>query len=81
MRLSPVALSLVVAWSGVAQAQSTPPATSAPQFISISYNALLSSRLIGLNVQNAAGEAIGKIEDIAFEGGRLMGVVLAVGGV
>jgi sporulation protein YlmC with PRC-barrel domain len=65
--------------SGPARAQSTPPAAGAPKFIQIDDDALLSSRLIGLNVQNSIGENIGKIEDVAFEGGQLSGVVLSIG--
>ena len=57
----------------------TPPAASAPQFIEIDDDALLSSRLIGLKVQNADGEGLGTIEDVALEGGQLVGVVLSVG--
>jgi sporulation protein YlmC with PRC-barrel domain len=82
MRTSLLLLTLltVILW-GPAHAQSTPPAASAPQFIKIGENALLSSRLIGLNVQNANGEGIGKIEDLALEGGELVGVVLSVGAI
>jgi hypothetical protein len=58
----------------VAYAQNTPPASSAPKFITISNNAIVSSRLIGLNVQS-----LGKIEDVVFEGGRISRVVLSVG--
>ena len=70
---------VVLALSGPAHAQSTPPASSAAQFIDIDDNALLSSRLIGLDVQNASGENLGKIEDVAIEGGQIVGVVLSVG--
>jgi sporulation protein YlmC with PRC-barrel domain len=72
---------LVLTLSGVAHAQSTPPAASAPQFIDIDDNALLISRLIGLPVQNAKGEDLGKIEDVALEGGQIVGVVLSVGAI
>ncbi|WP_230532072.1 PRC-barrel domain-containing protein [Microvirga roseola] len=64
---------------GVAHAQSTPAASSAPKFITISNNAILSSRLMGLNVQSASGKSMGKIEDVVFEGGQIIGVVLSVG--
>ena len=81
MRSSLRVLLAVVALAGPAHAQSTPPAASAPQFIKIDADALLSSRLVGLGVRNADGEDIGKIEDIALEGGQLVGVVLSVGAV
>ena len=68
-----------LAWSGTVQAQSTPPAASSPEFIRIDENALLSSRLIGSSVQDASGKQTGKIEDVALEGGQIVGVVLAVG--
>jgi sporulation protein YlmC with PRC-barrel domain len=77
MRPSLTILLAVVALSGPVRAQSTPPATSAPQFIEIE-DALLSSRLVGVNVQNSNGENIGKIEDMALEGGQLVGVVLSL---
>jgi sporulation protein YlmC with PRC-barrel domain len=79
MRSSLITLLAVLALSGPALAQKTPPAASAPQFIEIDADALLGSRLIGLNVQNANGENLGKIEDMALEGGQLVGVVLAIG--
>jgi sporulation protein YlmC with PRC-barrel domain len=79
MRFSATLLLAALALSGAAQAQSTPPAASAPKFIAISNNAILSSRLIGLNVQSATGESMGRIEDVVFEGGQISGVVLAVG--
>ena len=79
MRSSGIVFLAILGLSGVAHAQSTPQATSAPQFITISNNAILSSRLIGLNVQNSNGEDMGKIEDIVFESGQIIGVVLSVG--
>ena len=79
MRFSATLLLAALALSEAAQAQSTPPAASAPKFIAISNNAILSSRLIGLNVQSASGESMGRIEDVVFEGGQISGVVLAVG--
>ena len=79
MRFTATLLFAALALSGAAHAQSTPPAASAPKFIAISNNAILSSRLIGLNVQSAGGETMGRIEDVVFEGGQISGVVLAVG--
>jgi sporulation protein YlmC with PRC-barrel domain len=79
MRFVLIILLAILALSWPAYAQRTPPAASAPQFIEIDDDALLSSRLIGLNVQNADGEDLGKIEDVALQGGQLVGVVLSVG--
>ncbi len=73
-----VILAAVSLWTP-AHAQSTPPASSTAQFITINDSALLSSRLVGLTVQSATGEAMGRIEDIVFEGGKLAGIVLSVG--
>jgi hypothetical protein len=77
--LSIAGLLAALALSGTAQAQSTPPAASSPQFIHIDENALLSSRLIGSSVDDASGKDTAKIEDVALEGGQIVGVVLSVG--
>ncbi|EIM31206.1 PRC-barrel domain-containing protein [Microvirga lotononidis] len=79
MHISAPLLVATLCLTSLAHAQSTPPASGAPQFITIGSDAILSSRLIGLNVQTASGEGMGKIEDIVFEGGEIMGVVLSVG--
>src|SRR5215211_7668736 len=79
MRLSAILLLATLGCSSVAHAQSTPPASGAPKFITIGNTAILSSRLIGLNVQSAGGKEMGKIEDVVFEGGQIIGVVLSVG--
>lgn len=81
MRTTYTAGLIVLALAAPAEAQSTPPAASAPQFIEISADALLSSRLVGLRVQNASGEDLGTVQDLAFEGGQLVGVVLSIAGV
>ncbi len=73
-----IILGAVSLWTP-AHAQSTPPASGTAQFITINDSALLSSRLVGLTVQSATGEAMGRIEDIVFEGGELAGIVLSVG--
>jgi sporulation protein YlmC with PRC-barrel domain len=79
MRSSVLMVLAILGTSGMAQAQSTPPASGAPQFITISNNAILSSRLIGLDVQSAGGKGLGQIEDVVFEGGQIAGIVLSVG--
>jgi sporulation protein YlmC with PRC-barrel domain len=79
MRSSALMVLVTLGLVGVAQAQNTPPASSAPQFIKISNNAILSSGLIGLDVRSASGKEMGKIEDVVFEGGQIVGIVLSVG--
>ena len=79
MHSSALIILVTLGISGMAQAQSTPPASGAPQFITISNDAILSSRLIGLDVQSAGGKGMGKVEDVVFEGGQIVGIVLSVG--
>ena len=79
MRLLRPLLLASVFLTGVAYAQSTPPASGEVRFISVNENALLSSRLMGLEVHNEWRELLGKIEDVVFEGGQLVGIVLNVG--
>jgi len=79
MRSSALMVLITLGSAGVAQAQNTPPASGAPQFITIGNNAILSSRLIGLDVQSASGKEMGRIEDVVFEGGNIAGIVLSVG--
>jgi sporulation protein YlmC with PRC-barrel domain len=79
MRSSTIIVLAAIALWAPAHAQSTPPAAGTAQFITINDSALLASRLVGLPVQSAAGEAMGKIEDVVFERGELAGIVLSVG--
>ncbi|WP_445504587.1 PRC-barrel domain-containing protein [Microvirga sp. G4-2] len=79
MRLPIILLLSTLGAAGAAYGQSTPAPSSATQFITISNNSILSSRLIGLDVQNASGKGMGKIEDVVFEGGQISGIVLSVG--
>ena len=79
MRWSFVLLLAAFASTEPARAQSTPPAAGSPKFIEIGEDAILSSRLIGLNVESGAGESMGRIEDVVFSGGEISGVVLSVG--
>jgi hypothetical protein len=78
MRSPDVVFLALLLLPGLALAQSTPPATSSARFVQIDDDALLSSRLIGIDVRNASGEDIGKIEDMALAGGQLVGVVVSV---
>lgn len=77
MRLTFAAGWIILALIGSAESQSTPPA-SALQFIRISSDSLLGSRLIGLHIQNPRGDELGTIEDLVLEGGQLVGVVVSI---
>ncbi len=55
------------------------PSVGRSAIVSINENALLSSALTGLDVHNEGRELLGKIEDVVFEGGQLVGIVLKVG--
>ena len=79
MRKWTLVLLAPIFFTAAVHAQSTPLASSEARFVLINDNALLSSRLIGLDVRNAGRELIGKIEDVVFEGGQLTGIVLQVG--
>jgi hypothetical protein len=79
MRLLRPLLLAPVFLTGLAYAQSTPPASGEVRFISVNENALLSSGLTGLDVHNESRELLGRIEDVVFEGGQLVGIVLKVG--
>ena len=79
MHLPTLLLLAPVFMTGVAYAQSTPPASGEVRFISINENALLSSALMGLDVHNEGRELLGKVEDVVFEGGQLVGIVLKIG--
>ena len=79
MRLLRLLLLASVFMTGVAHPQSTPPPSGEVRFISINENAILSSGLMGLEVRNEGRELLGKVEDVVFEGGQLVGIVLKVG--
>jgi len=53
---------------------------AAGSFTSIPAKADLSSKAVGLEVQNAANQNIGTIKDIAFNGSEIDGYILSVGG-
>ena len=55
---------------------------AAPQFVTVQPTDMLSSNVVGLDVQDAAGHTLGKIQDVAYDGSKAVkGYVLSVGGV
>lgn len=68
------------AFSFPAFAQVAAPATE-PRFTTVEDSNLLSSRLVDLDVTNAAEKTIGQIKDIVFAAdGQVKGYILSVGG-
>ncbi len=56
-------------------------AVMAVKFVSVGPAAVMSSKLVGLNVYNKDDETIGEIEDLVIENGKTVtGVVVSVGG-
>lgn len=53
---------------------------SAPSFVPVPDNAILSSNVTNLAVINGKGDKVGTITDVVIESGRLAGYVLSVGG-
>jgi uncharacterized protein YrrD len=79
MRRIALAFVALSALSAPAFAQ-TSAATSAPNFVSIKQDSMLSDHLEGLNIRNSENESIGEIEDIVINQGRVAGYILSVGG-
>jgi sporulation protein YlmC with PRC-barrel domain len=62
--------------AGVALADAT-----APQFVTLQHNDMLSSNVVGLDVYDSANNDIGKIQDVAFDNSKAVkGYILSVGG-
>lgn len=55
-------------------------ATAPVQYLSIRPDAMLTSKVVGLDVYNQGDEKIGEIADVVIEHGALQGYVLSVGG-
>jgi sporulation protein YlmC with PRC-barrel domain len=54
---------------------------SAPQFVTLQHDDMLSSNVVGLDVYDNANNDIGKIQDVAFDKSKAVkGYVLSVGG-
>ncbi len=76
-------VALAVATSSVgATASQAQTATTATRevYVKAQPTDVLSSNLIGLNVQNNAKETVGEIKDLVVSNGNLSGLILSVGG-
>lgn len=74
-----IALAAAAAIAGAAYAQ-TAQTTTTETFVTVQPTDVLSYNLIGLNVTNDAGDAIGEIKDLVISEGKLNGYVVSVGG-
>lgn len=81
MRKLFVAIAAVTALSGVASVHAQTATTATREiYIKAQSTDVLSSNLIGLNVQNTAKDNVGEIKDLVVSNGSLSGVILSVGG-
>lgn len=72
----------VATWFVGATASQAQTATTATRevYVKAQPTDVLSSNLIGLNVQNNAKETVGEIKDLVVSNGALSGLILSVGG-
>jgi uncharacterized protein YrrD len=80
MRRFALAFATLSALSVPAFAQTSAPTASAPNFVSVKQDSMLSDHIEGLSIRNSANESIGEIEDIVIDQGRVAGYILSVGG-
>jgi hypothetical protein len=81
MRKMLVAIAIATTMTGVTSLHAQ-TATTAPRevYVKAQPTDVLSSNLIGLNVQNNAKETVGEIKDLVVANGSLSGLILSVGG-
>ncbi|WP_091861429.1 PRC-barrel domain-containing protein [Bosea robiniae] len=81
MRKMLVALAITSTIFGASMAYAQTAATTAREvYIKAQPTDVLSSNLIGLNVQNNAKDNVGEIKDLVVSNGSLSGLILSVGG-
>ncbi len=81
MRKMLVALAVATSFTGATSLHAQTAATSTREvYVKALPTDVLSSNLIGLNVQNNAKETVGEIKDLVVSGGNLSGLILSVGG-
>src|SRR5258708_39352080 len=76
MRMTILATAALSAIGGAALAQ-----MAAPHFIALEQADMLSSNVVGVDVYDNADHNIGKIQDVAFDGSKMVkGYIVSVGG-
>lgn len=81
MRKMLVALAVATSFTGATSLHAQTATISAREvYVKALPTDVLSSNLIGLNVQNNAKETVGEIKDLVVSGGNLSGLILSVGG-
>ena len=76
MRKTMIALAALTVLPVAAIAQAT-----APHFITLQNNDMLSSNVVGVDVYDNANHDLGSIKDVAFDGSKMVkGYILSVGG-
>jgi hypothetical protein len=81
MRNLIVALAVATSFVGATASQAQTATTATREvYVKAQPTDVLSSNLIGLNVQNTAKETIGEIKDLVVSNGTLSGLILSVGG-
>ena len=81
MRNLLVAVAFATSFAGVSAAQAQTATTATREvYIKAQPTDVLSSNLIGLNVQNNAKDNVGEIKDLVVSNGSLSGLILSVGG-
>jgi hypothetical protein len=81
MRNMLVALAVATFFTGATSPHAQTATTSTREvYVKALPTDVLSSNLIGLNVQNNAKETVGEIKDLVVSGSNLSGLVLSVGG-
>lgn len=77
--LASLAAAMLAGPALAAENKSAPP-TTAPKFVNVPQDAVLSYNLIGLNVTDAQNNTVGEIKDLVIEQQKLTGYILSVGG-
>lgn len=81
MRNLIVALAVATSFVGATASQAQTATTATREvYVKAQPTDVLSSNLIGLNVQNSAKETVGEIKDLVVSNGTLSGLILSVGG-